>query len=297
MNCGFVILNYVYYQETIKLISTISRYDSVSHIVVVDNKSSNESFEQLSRFASDKISVIQTPSNDGYSSGNNYGIRYLLDNFHVDVVAISNPDVEFEESFVVRLLSDFEKYPQMSVVTGVQTGPDGQLAPHAFWPDYTVGQYFRYKAFGLRTVYHLKKKSPDYLYAKEKLSNHLELFEVGTVEGSLFMIRSEDLKSVGLFDEHVSFYHEEDIFSKKIHGIDRTICVDPAVKYIHYGAQTTEKVFTSSAKARHLFRSSIYYFNNYLSHNKILQLLNYLLCWTLRIENYLANKFKSLLRK
>ena len=297
MKCGFVILNYYCYQDTIKLISTISRYDSVSHIVVVDNRSPNESFEQLSKFASDKVSVIQTPSNDGYSSGNNFGIRYLLDNFHVDVVAISNPDVEFEESFVVKLLSDFERNPQMSVATGVQTCPDGQLAPHAFWPNYTVGQYFKSKTYSLRIVYRLRHRSPDYMYSKEMLSSHSDIFEVGTVEGSLFMIRSEDLRDVGLFDEHVSFYHEENILSKKIHGIDRTICVDPAVKYIHYGAQTMDRIFTSRTKARHLFRSSIYYFNNYLSHNKILQLLNYLLCGAIRIANYPANKFMGFLKK
>ena len=132
----------------------------------------------------------------------------------MDVVAISNPDVEFDESFVVKLLSDFEQNPKMSVVTGVQTCPDGQLAPHAFWPDYTVGQYFKSKAYSLRIVYRLK-----------------------------------------------------------------------------------DRIFTSRTKARHLFRSSIYYFNNYLSHNKILQLLNYLLCGAIRIANYPANKFMGLLKK
>ena len=47
----------------------------------------------------------------------------------------------------------------------------------------------------------------------------------------------------------------------------------------------------------YLIYSLVYYFNNYLSHNKILQLLNYLLCEAIRIANYPANKYMGLLKK
>ncbi len=295
MKCGFVILNYNDYQETIQLINCISKYDSINHIVVVDNRSPNGSFDILKKFNSSKVSIIQTPFNDGYSSGNNFGVRYLLQNYHVDVVAISNPDVEFEESFVVKLLDDLEKNPKMAIVTGLQYSPKGGLAIHAFWPNYSVWQYFSFKAFSLRSIYHLKKVSSDYNYAQRKIKENSALFEVGSVEGSLFFIKSQVFVDVGLFDENVAFYHEEDILSKKISNLGKIICVDPSVRYTHYGAQTTGKTFTNSIKAKHSFNSSIYYFNNYLSKNIILQILNYILCMTIRIEDFVVWKIKNII--
>ena len=297
MKCGFVILNYNDYLETIRLITRISEYDSINQIVVVDNKSSNGSFEYLKKYSSPKINIIQTSSNDGYSSGNNFGIKYLLEKYDVDVVAISNPDVEFEEAFVIKLLDDFEKNKQMSVVTGVQFGLDGKMAVHAFWPNYTNSQYFAFKSFSLRCIYHIKKYSSDFYYAQEKLKRNDTLFQVGAVEGSLFFIRVEDLKKIGLFDENIAFYHEEDILAKKIHNIGKKICVDPTIKFVHYGAQTTKKEFSNIVKARHSFKSSIYFFNNYQSHNFILQIINYLLCWAIRIEDFFVWKVKKMIKK
>ena len=297
MKCGFVILNYNDYQETIRLISQIENYSSIAQIIVVDNKSPNESYEHLKKYSSNKVHIIQAPSNDGYSSGNNYGIRYLIENFDIDIVVISNPDVEFNESLVIKLLEDFENNPQMAVATGLQYSPKGTLAVHAFWPNYTNWQYFCFKASGLRIIYHIKKGSSDYNYSEKKLKENAGLFEVGAVEGSLFFVRKEDFLKVGLFDEKVAFYHEEDILAKKIKKIGKTICVNPTVKYIHYGAQTTGKVFSNTTKAKHSFKSSIYFFNNYQSQNFILQFVNYVLCWILRIEDFFVWKIKNCFNK
>ena len=80
MKCGLIVLNYNDFNTTEKLLNAIKNYDALDKIVVVDNKSPDGSFEKLLKFQSDKISVIQSPKNGGYSYGNNFGTKYLLSN-------------------------------------------------------------------------------------------------------------------------------------------------------------------------------------------------------------------------
>ena len=56
--------------------------------------------------AGDKVDVIQSDKNGGYSYGNNYGAFYLIDKYMVDILVIANPDVEFSEAFLIRIVQD-----------------------------------------------------------------------------------------------------------------------------------------------------------------------------------------------
>ena len=96
---GMVILNYND-SETVKAYyQLIKQYQSIDHIVIVDNASSDGSFDKLKGLAGGNIDVIQTNLNNGYSYGNNYGAWYLMNNYHIDILFFSNPDVEYTEAF------------------------------------------------------------------------------------------------------------------------------------------------------------------------------------------------------
>lgn len=89
-----------------KLCETICGYDSIDHIVIVDNLSPDGSFRQLQSMAGGKVDVIQSDKNGGYSYGNNYGAVYLIDKYMVDILVIANPDVEFTEAFLICIVQD-----------------------------------------------------------------------------------------------------------------------------------------------------------------------------------------------
>ena len=80
----FLILNYNSYIDTIKLadelLSFKSQYFDYS-ILIVDNKSTNDSFNNLSdRYQSEKqVKVISTNCNGGYAKGNNFGLWSMKD--------------------------------------------------------------------------------------------------------------------------------------------------------------------------------------------------------------------------
>ncbi len=288
MKCGIVILNYNDFETTKKLLDLICDYKVLKKIVVVDNHSTDDSYQKLCRYRSEKIVILQAPKNGGYSKGNNIGIKYLLNNTDVEIVCISNADVKFDEDFVKKILSDFKKQKDFAVLTGLQMNPEGGIAEHPFWEEYTTKRYFKMQILTLWPLNHILKRNIDSHYAQQKLKQRKEFFQVGAVEGSLFFIRSEVLEKIGFLDERVFLYNEENILAKKIKVIGSKIGVDTTVKYIHYGSVTIKKVLPSKQKLAYLFQSSIYYFNHYQSRNKLLHSAHFFVCILKRIHGYAA---------
>ena len=80
MKTGIVILNYNDSNTTAEIINRIKNYNVLDLIVVVDNKSTDDSYTLLKEYENEKIKVIQADSNNGYGAGNNIGARYLVEN-------------------------------------------------------------------------------------------------------------------------------------------------------------------------------------------------------------------------
>ena len=100
---GMVILNYNDYETTFDMINQIKDYKVLNHIIIVDNHSTDLKYDKLKKLKSNNIDVIQTDENKGYAYGNNYGIKYLNDNYDVDYIIISNPDILVNEKCIINL--------------------------------------------------------------------------------------------------------------------------------------------------------------------------------------------------
>lgn len=108
-----VILNYMNYQETIICIeSVLLQKNSSFRIVVVDNGSTNESFQILTeKYCNNRlVHVIRAKKNYGFAKGNNIGIRYAKKRFQADFVLLINSDtVMQDENYIDTLLLHNEK--------------------------------------------------------------------------------------------------------------------------------------------------------------------------------------------
>ncbi|MGZ1160603.1 glycosyltransferase, partial [Lactobacillus delbrueckii subsp. bulgaricus] len=71
-NISIIVLNYNSTEDTIFCVNKINSFDGDYHIIVVDNCSTDNSFDIIKRhFKEDhNVDVIKTDSNGGYSSGN-----------------------------------------------------------------------------------------------------------------------------------------------------------------------------------------------------------------------------------
>ena len=118
INC--VILNYNDAGTVENLVRRIKDYRCVDRIVVVDNASTDDSWQRLQELAAsagNKVTVIHAEKNGGYGAGNNLGIRYAVERNKATHVLIANPDVFFTESCVLRLARIFQKHPEAGIVT------------------------------------------------------------------------------------------------------------------------------------------------------------------------------------
>ena len=73
MKVAVIIVNYNDVDDTEKYVKTITKYECLNRIVVVDNQSTTQgTFETLKKLESSKVKVIQSEKNGGYNYGNNY---------------------------------------------------------------------------------------------------------------------------------------------------------------------------------------------------------------------------------
>ena len=107
MKVAIIILNYNSEDDTVKYVETIKTYEVLNKIVIVDNKSTNNNaFKKLLSLKNDKIDVIQSDKNGGYSYGNNYALKYLEEKQEkYDYIIISNPDVSVTQKAIIECVN------------------------------------------------------------------------------------------------------------------------------------------------------------------------------------------------
>jgi GT2 family glycosyltransferase len=106
MTIGIVILNYLAYEDTIECIESIKHQSLQDYqIVVVDNSSSNESFNVLQgKFGNEeKINIIQTTENIGFAKGNNFGIAFLKKKQIQNILVINGDTILSDDHYLATL--------------------------------------------------------------------------------------------------------------------------------------------------------------------------------------------------
>lgn len=295
MKCGIVILNYNDYENTSRLLNEIQRFESINYIVVVDNMSSDNSYERLLKYSNERTYVISSGENGGYGKGNNVGVRYLIEHFDVDIICISNADVCFSEDFVKAILRNFSENPEYAIITGLQMKPEGGMARHPFWKCYDDNSYLLQRTCQLYLIDKFGNSPLLRNYINHTM-NEKSMFQVGAVEGSLFFVRADDFIKVNMFDENVFLYFEEDILAFKIQKLGKKIGVNPLVSYIHYGAQSISKSVSSIFSIKQYKKSSIYYFDFYLCDKKLKKIIFRIITNVICLQDCIIAKLKNLLK-
>ncbi len=105
-----IVLNYNNYDQSIDCVHDLLNQDYPKlDIVVVDNRSPNESFRFLEKAFADesRVAVIKTENNLGYAGGNNFGCTWQLHKGEVDYILIVNNDIRIIDRTVLRKLVKF----------------------------------------------------------------------------------------------------------------------------------------------------------------------------------------------
>ena len=182
-------------------------------IIIVDNHSpgQTEMFRGIrERFGND-ILLIANKKNGGYGQGNNVGIRAAT----APVILIMNPDVRLFQPIFKKALSTFEKEPDLVMLGMKQMYSLSKPTTKSF----TVSKNLSF----FQTVRCLICKRFDIYLPKFMY-----------IDGACFFIKKESFEKIGLFDENIFMYGEEnDIHYRIIEEFGAKIIYDKSLKYIH----------------------------------------------------------------
>lgn len=272
MKVAAIIVNYDDLEDTEKFVKTINEYNIINRIVVVDNMSTTISaFENLKKLENDKIKIIQSEKNGGYDYGNNFGIKYLDGlNEKYDYIIISNPDIEITENAIKHCLEVAKEDKNVAVIAPRMFGKADTPIRRSSWKIRTFALDVVHSTRVLEIIFYKILRKGEYSQEDYKK----ELLEVEAISGAFFIIRYDVLKEIGLLDEEVFLFYEEDILAHKLKEKNlKTISLN-SEKFIHYESQAIGKSLNYYKKMKQLYKSKIYYHKTYNNINFI-QLLTF----------------------
>ena len=240
-----MILNYNDAETTLKLVSGIKNYKCFDAIVVVDNNSTDGSFETLQQLQGGPVHVLSSGRNGGYGFGNNVGIRFCKEELGLDYCMIANPDVIFSERFARRLISFMEDHPDCALVSGRQKG-----AKASAWRETGVLGDALFNSMLFNRIFR-----PRY-YPRGYFSVHRPVCEVYAIPGCLFLARISALYEIGLYDEEFFLFEEEKILAQKLKqkGWKSYLLTD--VAYVHNHSVSIRKSIKKTGQMKRLVLKS-----------------------------------------
>ena len=295
MKVAAIIVNYDDLEDTEKFVKTINEYNIIDRIVVVDNMSTTISaFENLKKLENDKIKVIQSEKNGGYDYGNNFGIKYLDSlNEKYDYIIISNPDIEITKKAIEHCLEIAQKDEKIAVIAPRMFGKDGKPIRRSSWKIRTFALDVVHSTRVLEILFYRSLRKGE--YSEEDYKK--EFLEVEAISGAFFIIRYNVLKEIGMLDEEVFLFYEEDILAHKLKqkGL-KTISLN-SEKFIHYESQAIGKSLNYYKKMKQLYKSKIYYHKTY-NNIKLIQIILFRILKIFRnIELLIEIPIRKILKK
>ena len=261
---GMVIVNYNDFEMTSRLLNNVKEYKCLSHIVVVDNNSQDDSFVKLKEFESNRITIIKN-SRRQYSSGLNVGAKYLIKKVGECNIIFSNSDIIIKgEEDLKKLSSNINRDV---VVVGPVVDEHGIL--NRGWRMPTVNQEILFNIPLLSRYF--KKKFLN--YNEEVYKDETTIVEV--VSGCFFIVDSKFLSDNNYFDETTFLYYEEQIFAKKVKDKGKKELVNNEVVIIHDHSVSVDKSLNRLKKQSTLKESQRYFAKTYLKANIIQMALLY----------------------
>lgn len=184
-------------------------------LIVVDNNSTgcDTMFKKLKTLWGEDIVLIKNSSNGGYGQGNNVGIRRCS----APLVLIMNPDVRLVCPIFHKAIDRFSKDKSMCMLGMKQWLTLEDPSTNSFTCTYMMNGY-------LSTILSALCTRLDIYIAKYM---HFS--------GSCFFINKAMFEAIGLFDESVFLYGEEDdIHYRLMHRFKKCKMVyDNSLKYLH----------------------------------------------------------------
>ena len=280
---GLVVVNYNDYENTIKFIDSIKNYNIIHKIVIVDNCSTDNSYNNLKRIISNKIILIKNASNKGYGSGINLGSKYLISNYEIDNIIVSNTDIIINsEKDIKKMISYLQNDIALVGPNVLENGGinRGWKIP-SVWDDVFLNIPIIHRIIRKKLLF----------YDESKYNNSST--EVEALSGCFFIINAQVLQKINFYDENVFLYYEENVIGTKLKNNGYKSLIINGVNVIHNHSVTIDNSMNRIKKYKELKKSQKYFHKNY-SHSSLFGIINlYITDRIMLILLYLVVFFKG----
>lgn len=260
--CLIVTVNYNTASLCQHLINSICEHVlPTSHIrmMIVDNDSKDDSFEQLQAFIdANNIEFVELVKNvnNGFAGGNNAGIRHALrQKIHFDRIWFLNPDTVVQQN-TYRALTDVLMDEGADCAGSQLLNIHGEFQPSYFNFPNLITEISSGSRFGLFD----KIFRPLLL----KRQHTTDVSKCDWVSGASFMITAQFFIQVGFMDEKYFLYFEEIDYFYQAKQQGLVICHVPRSKITHIEGASTNIHGAESARpprrAKYWFDSRRRYF-------------------------------------
>lgn len=238
--------------ECVESILKIPRTDYC--IVVVDNNSANESFQKLTEKygAHEDIKLIKADKNSGYSGGNNIGIRYLRGAGITNIIIATNDTVLLTADILDQLDSlDLRNVgligPAICTPAGVLQNP-ARIKPGLlyFLNLYLYSAWTSVRNLAYQATPLMERMRREYLHGRRTSLSASDKAEdlrpspVYMLHGSFMILTENFLETIGLLDENIFMYCEEDLLSWQCEQKGLTRIFIPTISVLHKDRKSTE---------------------------------------------------------
>lgn len=281
--CSCVILNFNDADTVVRLVRRIHGYQCLKYILVVDNCSTDDSWDHLNtELEMEKVVCLRTQYNGGYGYGNNFGVRYSFEVLGEKAVLIVNPDVEFSEDCLVACLEELQNGEDVAVVSPLQLDSTGNVVRQFAWD---LGS-------GLRLLLSCEFFLRHTFFPLPRANVHMETGRaiVDCVPGSFLLVDAEKFLLSGGYDHEMFLYWEETILGYRIRRMGWKTVLLPRQKYYHHHSVSVHKTIPQIVSQRRLqYNSLLVCLKEVWGYGQIrLRLARLFLDWCLLEEKVLA---------
>lgn len=230
MDLSIIILSYKSKEHLRVLLPSLYSSEGLdfnqTEVIVVDNGSSDGTYEWLEeQVKSFKLKVIKN-ANTGFASGNNIGIEQSSGKY----VLLLNPDTKLEKDTLKTMLDFMEASPNVGISGCKLVKADGKL-------DLACRRRFPNPLISFKRL--VLRDNKDYNYSNVSED---ESMEVDSVVGAFLLIRKSVIDKIGLLDEKFFMYGEDLDWCFRAKEAGFKIWYYPKTICHHYKGESSKKV-------------------------------------------------------
>ena len=257
----FLILHYQNIEVTNSCINSLLNFINMHEIqiVIVDNGSPNTTGKLLREKWKENqyVDVLLNRKNEGFSRGNNYGFKYIKNNYNFEYLIVINNDIEIRDiNFCLKIDKIYhddyfdvlgpDVYKEKS---GIHQNPERIVVDSLKDVEDTIKvekrKYRFYFYYSLKMIINTRKlcvkqkkgKNRICCDCKEKKDNINDKIKL---HGSCLIFSSRYIRENSyIFSPETFLYCEEDILALKCKKMGYKVLYDPSIQIIHLGSASS----------------------------------------------------------